>query len=357
MFSATSKGGRHIWRVAIQVPGWKLAGSVEELTFGTGRDGDPSIAPDGRIAFASWFYRNNLWRLALGDGKPGPASMDRLSETGAFDTHPSISADGKTLAFLSLRSDHRQVWIHDLEGGGESELTIGPADKSNPVVSADGSRVAYSVTENGQPSIYTAPARSSQPGVANRACENCGSPSDWTVDGKKILYLSGRPRSVFLLDLTSSASAAILSHPAYDLDQPRFSPDGHWIAFVAAIAPDRTRIFVSPFRPGVATRPDHWVAVTEGTAWDDKPRWLDAGELVFYSNRDHFGCIWKQRLEPDTKRPAGPASSVYHLHTLRLSPRTLYRNDFEIAVARNTLILNLVEVSGNLWLRAPPESR
>jgi Tol biopolymer transport system component len=159
-----------------------------------------------------------------------------------------------------------------------------------------------------------------------------------------------------LLDLASGSSAAILSHPAYDLDQPRLSQDGRWIAFVAVIAPDRTRIFVSPFRAGAATRPDDWIAVTDGTAWDDKPRWLNASQLVFYSKRDHFGCIWTQRLQPDTKRPVGPASPAYHLHTLRLSPRPLYREDFEIAVARDIVILNLVELSGNLWLTAAPKN-
>jgi len=85
----------------------------------------------------------------------------------------------------------------------------------------------------------------------------------------------------------------------------------------------------------------------------DKPRWLDHDSLLYYSNRDDFGCLWVQRLKPDM-RPAGLPTAVHHFHELRRSPRSLYRSDFEITATRNFLVLNLVELSGNIWLTSLP---
>ncbi len=355
MFSAYAQGNRHIWETIIRAPGFRFDGSVRQLTFGAGLEGDPSMASDGRLALASWHFNNNLWSMPLrGDGS-GPGHLERLSTTGAFDTNPSISADANRLVFLSRRSGIRQVWIRELDKGGESLLTIGPEEKSTPVISVDGSQAAYSILEDGKPSIYIVPTDSSKPGEVRKACQNCGMPSDWTREGGRILYASGKPLRVNMLDVASGTSSSILQHPSFSLDQAHVSPDGLWIAFVAESGKDRARIFIAPFQTGALVPPKEWIPVTDGTSWDDKPRWFGGDSLIYYSDRDHFGCIWKQQLQVDTMRPAGPPSAVQHFHELRRSPRTLYRADFEIAVARDVLILNLVEAFGNIWLTSIPQ--
>ena len=193
--------------------------------------------------------------LPLRDGEPTQANVERLSETGVVQSCPSISANGLTLAFLSGMSGDRQVWIRDLRRGSESELTFGPGDKSAAAVAADGSTVAYSVVENRRPSIYVVPATTSDSGVARKACEDCGEPSDWTHTGRKVLCSGGQPQVVSLLDPASGTSVPILRHPVYDLDQPHISPDDRWIAFVASDAPNPTRIYISPFLNGAAAGP------------------------------------------------------------------------------------------------------
>jgi hypothetical protein len=107
----------------------------------------------------------------------------------------------------------------------------------------------------------------------------------------------------------------------------------------------------------VAAGPSQWIPVTDGKAWDDKPRWLDDATIVYYSNLDGFGCLWKQRLRPDTKKPAGAPSAVHHFHRLGQSPRMLYRKGFQIAVTRDILILNLVDATGDIWMIDPLQRR
>jgi Tol biopolymer transport system component len=351
VFSAKTQQDSHIWYVTLKPPGWQPGGLAAQLTPGTGIEGEPALAPGSRAAFSGFRFNNNLWRLAIGEAGSRQSKLERLSETGAIETRPSICADGKKLAFLARRSDHRQVWIRDLPGGSPRELTVGPDEKTSPVIAPDGSRVAYSVV--GKPSIYIVPTDSSVPGVASKACENCGEPADWTSDGG-ILYANSRSRCIELFDPGSGTASSLLCHPQWSLDQPRVSPDNRWIAFVATTGLDRTRILVAPFQSGTAPGPDSWIAVTGGEAWDDKPRWLNGDSLLFYSRRDDFGCLWKQQLDAKTRRPVGAPVDVYHFHTLRLSPRTLYRHAFEFAVARDHVFLNLVEICGNVWMTKIP---
>jgi Tol biopolymer transport system component len=357
VFSAADSQSRHIWRAALKMPGWHLAGPAERLTGGPGVDAEPALGSDGRVAFSIWSYHNNLWRLPLRDGEPTQANVERLSETGAAQSRPAISANGQTLAFLSGAPGDRQVWIRHMERGTESELTFGPGDKSAPAVSADGSMVAYSVVEDRRPSIYVVSTTSSGSGVARKACENCGEPSDWTHTGGKILCSGGQPQIIFLLDPTSGVIVPILRHPVYGLDHPQISPDDRWIAFEASNDPNPTRIYISPFTIGAAAAPSEWIPITDGKTWDDKPHWLDDRSLIYYSNRDGFGCLWKQRLQHDTKQPAGAPSAVHHFHRLGQSPRVLFRKNFQIAVTRDVLILNLVDMTGDIWMIEPPRQR
>src|ERR1019366_2663907 len=192
--------------------------------------------------------------------------------------------------------------------------------------------------------------------VPRKACEDCGEPSDWTHAGGKILYSGGRPQIVSLLDPASGAKVPLLRHPVYNLEQPHISPDDQWIAFVASDGRNPTRIFMSPFRNGAAVDPGEWTPVTDGKAWDAKPRWPDNSSLIYYSDRDGSGCLWKQRLGPD-KKPVGAPIAVHHFHRAAQSLRALFRENFQIAVTRDILILNLADSTGDIWMIDPPRRR
>jgi Tol biopolymer transport system component/tRNA A-37 threonylcarbamoyl transferase component Bud32 len=349
VFSAVDSRVRHIWRAKMKVPGWRLARPAEQVTFGPGEDADPSLGPGGRLAFSTWTYHNSLWRLPLHNGGPTQPNLERLSQSGELQSRPSISDDARTLAFLSSgASGYRQVFTRDMKSGVEKQLTFGPENKSAPVIAGDGSRVAYTVVENNRPSIYVVALAPSDSAFPAKVCDDCGEPSGWTHTGG-ILSSSGHPRCISLIDPGSGSRSPFLCHPVYDLDQAQLSPDGRWIAFVARAGSDSSRIYIAPFRNGSPSSPALWIPVTGGAARDDKPRWLD-GDLLYFSNRDGFGCIWKQELRPDTMQLAGAPTPVHHFHNIAQSPRTLFRSGFQIAVTRTMLILNLVDITGDVWL-------
>jgi hypothetical protein len=79
-------------------------------------------------------------------------------------------------------------------------------------------------------------------------------------------------------------------------------------------------------------------------------RWSpDGGILYSVSQRDGFHCIWAQRLDGG-KHPVGVAIPVFHAHNARRSLFNVGIGDLGLSVARDKLILNMSERTGNLWM-------
>ena len=84
---------------------------------------------------------------------------------------------------------------------------------------------------------------------------------------------------------------------------------------------------------------------------NDKPRWSpDGNRIYFVSDRDGFACLWSQALEPETKRPVGPPLPLYHIHQVRRSILNVGWALMHIAVAPDKIVLNMGEITGNIWM-------
>jgi hypothetical protein len=61
-----------------------------------------------------------------------------------------------------------------------------------------------------------------------------------------------------------------------------------------------------------------WILLFEDDHYLGSPGWSSDGNCLYYlSERDGFCCIWMQRLDPQSKKPAGDAQGVYHAHQSR----------------------------------------
>jgi hypothetical protein len=56
-----------------------------------------------------------------------------------------------------------------------------------------------------------------------------------------------------------------------------------------------------------------------------------------------------ENVVSDTKKPTGPPFSVKHLHDARLSITNTGMTTLDVAVARDQIVINLGELSGNIW--------
>ena len=119
-----------------------------------------------------------------------------------------------------------------------------------------------------------------------------------------------------------------------------------------------SEVFVAPWRKGRPVEEAEWITIVEGPDGSDKPCWsADGNALYFTSDRDGSRCIWLQRLDPTTKRPTGPPEAFCHFHSARRSPMNVPLELLEMSVARDQVIINLGEETGNLWLAELQERR
>lgn len=156
-------------------------------------------------------------------------------------SEPTRSADGQTIAYtrevyLGEEGGYQpaQVWTADAEGGQTTQLYQSDiAFGHSPSFSPDGKKLAtYDTLNNG---IRILDLTSSQESIIPTVIPGSG---DWSPDGSKIIFINliaaeNEPFvAVYTLDLETNDTQQILSEGAGDTDfsQPRWSPDGGWIA-------------------------------------------------------------------------------------------------------------------------------
>jgi Tol biopolymer transport system component len=313
--------------------------------------------PLRRLLFSSLTGNVNVWSLPI-DANTAHVTgeMENLTKGVSYAAAPSVSADGKTLVFIAARSKTWSVRMRDLETG--EERTLASADASTtadamwlrPRISPDGGTVAY-VDHHDQMYIVN-----TQTGITEKVCDGCGPPTDVSPGGQQVLFEPlGPPEDVMIVDVPSKRKTAMVPSQAADhiLYQGRFSPDGRWIAFHAALDNSlNKKVFISPIHDGRGAAEKEWIPVTDGLQVDVIPAWSpDGNMLYFFSERDGFRCIWAQHLEPDTKRPAGSTIPVKHFHNPRQSVKRLDRWDLTgLSAVREKLVFAMSELTGNIWM-------
>lgn len=347
VFSARSGDQTNIWQVPISGRNWQVAGPAEQLTFGAGRQDHPSMAADGALAFSVLNHKSDVWSLPIDANAAEPLGPTmRLTSGPANYQGPVVSQDGGRLAFISNRSGNEDVWVRDLKTGRETAVTATRESKTAAVLSPDGSKVAFGYPT--PPAIFVVPAAG---GSAVQLCADCGQPRAWLPDGSRLLYqwVSSSGESLIgVLDPSGHAAPLIRSSESA-LFSPSVSPDGKWMALIVRTPPNDHRVAVVPLLSGSAAPRQDWITVTEPGSWVDKPRWSPGGNVLYYvSDRDGFVCIWSRRLDPATRKPAGEPMAVVHFHNGRNSLGSVY--GLELSVAKDKLVFNLVEGSGNIWL-------
>ncbi len=122
----------------------------------------PSISPDGKtIAFT---YKGDLYKVSTGGGQ-----AQQLTFHEAHDFAPQWSKDGKQLAFASDRYGNFDVFVMDANGGQAKRLTYHSADEMPFSYSADNKSVIFGGVRqdavnhrqyptNSQPELYSIPA-------------------------------------------------------------------------------------------------------------------------------------------------------------------------------------------------------
>jgi len=343
----------NLWEADIAPRSFRIDGAPRRLTLSTEDQLQPSMAPDGSLVFSTRTEIPYLWELRLDGDREGERSAPRA----VMPHYPGrgfhdMSADGRWLAYTSSLPGHAGISLRDLTTGVETPLTTASAAllEKFPVISRDGAHVLYGAVENGERSLRRVSVKGGIPETVSR---DCGPPTDWSPDVRYALVQLGVPArgSLAVLDLTSRQRTEILRHDAKQLYRGNFSPDGRWVAFHAALESGPTQEFVVPFRGPTVIPESEWIAVTDGQAWTDAPRWSHDGKTLYYiSDADGFRCVWGQPLDANTRKPVGEPFAAHHIHGRKHSIANIAMREVELSVAPGKILYSMGELRGNIWL-------
>jgi Tol biopolymer transport system component len=341
-----------LWRVPVSTTTWKVSRPPERLTFGSGIEAGIGASGSGRIAFTSIQERQNIWSLAIDTATGGGlGEFVQLTGSDASDVSCDYALDADRMVYISNRWGNTDIWTRDFRSGKEANLTNDAAHQQQPIISRDGSQVAYLTQEEDKPAIYVRPFDG---GVGGRVCSDCGGPRAWSPDKKFILYQRADSGATHRLNVENGETTEILKAAEGKIVSARFSPDGRWIAFRRELADRKGALLAAPFRGVQAVPESSWVEIAPANHVNDKPRWGPNGNILYFlSNRERNTGIWMRRLDPATKKPLGEPESLRQFPFIRQSLETMDFVSMELAVGRNRLVLPVGELTGSIWLMEP----
>jgi acylaminoacyl-peptidase len=226
-------------------------------------------------------YRSNVFLSEL-----SPGTEHQLTFGTKHDNSPRFSPDGTLLAFVSDRSGEKQIWILDLQRGGEArQLTSMRYGATGPVWSPHGNKIAFAsrfAPDEKREELFTVRSskekeeeekkRREQPKVVDRLRYK----SDEAMG-----FVDGKRSHIWVVD-AEGGDPLCLTDGDYDHTSPAWSPDGLTIAFAGNrdrdtdINPSYSDIYTVPANGGDIRR----VTATQGPA--ASPKWSPDGQFIAY---------------------------------------------------------------------------
>ncbi len=184
-----------------------------------------------------------------------------------------LSPDEKRVVTTELNTPTATIWVHDLGDNLKARLTFSDGAHLTPLWSPDGKEVAF--TSNQQAAISVKTLGSSAPEHTLLSSPNpiYQAISDWSHDGRYLMYEQGTGTNTDLWVLPLSGDSKPFLY-ASGSSRGTFSPDGHWVAYVAQEG-GRPEVFVAPF-PWTGAK---WQVSNGGGAG---PRWRADSKELFY---------------------------------------------------------------------------
>jgi Tol biopolymer transport system component len=211
-----------------------------------------------------------------------------------------LSPDGRRVA-VGITEQEAQLWLYDLSRETLTRLTFEGNVNGYPAWTPDGKRIAFSSNKEGPTNIFWILADGSGGLERLTTSEYNNTPNSWSPDGQLLAFHENNPttqRDILVLPLgdPSTSSGQVPSagsgqvrktqpflRTRFDEGAARFSPDGHWLAYISDES-GRYEIYVQPY-PGPGGK---WQISTEGGT---EPMWNRNGRELFYRSGDKMMAV------------------------------------------------------------------
>ncbi len=159
VFQSFRSGTWDIWTLSLGPTGQGSGSEAAAITSGPADDREPAISPDGaRVAFSSDRSGNyDLFVLDL-----ATAELKQVTSDAANDFMPAWSSKGDEIVFVSDRGGKRGLYRMKSSGAGEA-VVVAEGVVSSPSVSPDGKLVAFRRIEGESSRLAVVPLTGGEP--------------------------------------------------------------------------------------------------------------------------------------------------------------------------------------------------
>ena len=203
------------------------------------------------------------------------------------------------IAFVSRRDGNLEIYVMDINGGNQRNLTNHPDSDGSPAWSPDGKHIVFRSNRDGHihlihgwstSEIYVMDADGGNPQNLTNNPHDDRSPS-WSPDGKRIVFSSDRDwdkgdhnSEIYVMDADGKNQQRLTENPNEDRS-PSWSPDGKRIVFSSG----RDGHFIGEF--GITYEiyvmdadGKNQQRLTENRRYDRSPSWSPDGERIAFSS-------------------------------------------------------------------------
>ena len=213
---------------------------------------------------------------------PEDLPLEIVESDVSFAAPPQLSPDERRIAAAIVAGDGSQdIWVLDLERRNRRRLTS-TGEETQPVWTPDGLRIAFAseVSGNRTELYWTAADGSTEPEPLLLERETSLIPGSWTPDGSVLAFSEFDANDIiggsdiWIFPGNNETGIAPFVQGPFSQSQPRFSPNGRWIAYVSDES-GRNEVYVTEY-PASAAK--YLISTTGG----GNPLWSDNTEELFY---------------------------------------------------------------------------
>ncbi|HEY2946580.1 MAG TPA: protein kinase, partial [Vicinamibacteria bacterium] len=257
-----------------------------------------------------------------GQRRAGPTQglvLKRLTADAGLTTDPALSPDGRLIAYASDRAGNGNldIWVQQVAGGEPIRLTRHAADESMPDFSPDGTQIAFRSDRDGG-GVYLVSALGGEPALIAPQGFN----PRFSPDGQWIAYHTGiyGTRSagiphfgsgkLYILPVTGGPPRQIQA-TAKAIDHPIWSPDSRHLLMVASfeVGTEPSAWWITPLE-GTATEVIREPLRQQGLRGAHPMAWLTGERIVFSAVSGDTRNSWVATLSPATWQIEGPPARL-----------------------------------------------
>jgi eukaryotic-like serine/threonine-protein kinase len=228
-----------------------------------------------------------VWKLAAPSAPRAAMHFSAVTNFAGVQAQPALSPDGRSVAFVSNRDGHYNIYVSLISGGNLLQITNSLNVKGSPHWSPDGTKLAYSqLNDSGIVDIWEVPALG---GTPRRMILNAIHP-DWSPDGRSFAYQNMADGAIWISDSSGQNPRVAVPALGHGLTntEPRFSPDGREVAFVGRHNGPYGELSIAEVATGKVRRLTHDDALALSPVWSP-----DGASIYFASSRGGTMNIWK----------------------------------------------------------------